>query len=285
MRAYRQGQQPFNTAVRPTGGGTQTFLEEWERGAGRAGGLYAGLAGLYGLTARWNHRMPAGDSGGIAAPAVSSLQQMLWLALNPQLEADTVEYRWNSAIARLPAAPAGDYSFQIDAAYRIGIDANAFITPPPVESKGPSMGIIVGNDTLLAAGWLAPFYFSATEYFEGSVETSPEIWTNAQTLASASTVEGEGFGIVYLTVLVTRSGGTTTIQTFSSPDGVSKTQIGQQTMATIPTCIGFAVRTQRPAPDDLGLPASGWCEYIRVRPTAAGGFGSVNFGQTGGRNW
>lgn len=284
MRAYRQGQQPFATAVRPTGGGAQIFLEEWERGAGKAGGLYAGLGGLYTLTPRWNHRMPAGDSGAIAAPAVSSHQQMLWLALNPQLEADTVEYRWNAAIARLPTL-AAEYSIQIDAAYRVGIDTSAFIDPPPVVSKPSAMGIILGGDSLLSAAWPGEFYFSATESFGGEVETSPEIWDDAQTLNEVSSAEGEGVGLVYLTALVTRSGGTTSIITFCSSDGVSKVMVGDQEMETAPTQIGFAIRTQRPAPDDLGLPASGWCEYIRVRPAAAGGLGSVNFGQTGGRNW
>jgi hypothetical protein len=284
MRAYRQGQQPFSTAVRPTGGGAQIFLEEWERGAGKAGGLYAGLGGLYTLTPRWNHRMPAGDSGAIAAPAVSSHQQMLWLALNPQLEADTVEYRWNAAIARLPTM-AAEYSIQIDACYHVGIDTTQFIDPPPVEQKPASLGIILGSDALLSPAWPAEFWFSASESAAGEVETSPEVWTNAQTLDSVSAAEGEGNGVVYLTALVTRSGGSTSIISFCSSDGVSKVQVGTQEIVPNPTCIGFAVRTQRPAPDDLGHPASGWCEYIRVRPAAAGGLGSVNFGQTGGRNW
>lgn len=285
MRSYRGGQRPFESAVRPTGGAAQIFIEEWERGFGKAGGSYAGLNGLYGLPPRWTHILPAGGVSPFAAPAISAAQQMLWLGLAPQADDDTVDFRWNAAIARMPARPVGDFAYQVDACYTLGVNTDALTDPPPLVPKPGAIGIIMGGDTLLAAGWLGEFYFSATETQFGENETAPEIWDDAQTLNEASAAQTEGVGKTYVTVLVSRAGGVTSYITFSSCDGVSKIQVGAQTSEVAPTCIGFAVRTERPAADDLGLGASGWCEYIRMRPLAAGGLGAVQFGQTGGRTW
>ena len=285
MRAYRQGQQPFRTEVRPTSG-APIFLEEWERGVGRAGGAYAAIGGLYGLPPRWSHVMPAGDSGATAAPVIDCKQQMAYLALPAQVQGEPEPtYRWNSILARLPAPPpGGNFAYQVDAAFRVGLDTLALLDPTPDPVKAGSIGLIVGTDALLAAGWLEPFYFCGLE-FQSEGECSPELWLNAQSLDEVAAGEIESFTTLYLTVLVVRGGAETQYTTFGGPDGISKIALGTQVLAEAPTVIGFAVRTEEPAPDQLGVPVSGYCEYIRVRHVAYGSLGAVQFGQTGGRNW
>lgn len=285
MRAYRQGQQPFQTAVRPTNGGG-VFLEEWERGEGRAGGSYASLAGLYGLPERWAHRMPLGDAGPSAAPAISSNQQMLYLALPAQLEADEEQYRWNGVTAALPDAPGASYTYQFDAAYRIGL-FDTLLAAQAATPKPGSIGVIIGDDDLLAPGWPSDFYFSNTIMDAGETLTQPEMWSSADSLDSISDGESDSFMLTYITGLLIVTPESCRVITYCSTDGVGKALVGDQTFDNLllPTRIGFAVRTERPAPDDPGLPASAWFEYLRVRLAQQDDVGTVVFGQTGGRNW
>lgn len=282
-KAMRQGYQPFRTAVRPAGGGAQVFMQEWQRGVGRAGGIYAVLNGLYGLPEGWTHVQPTGDNGSSGAPALDASMQMLQLARTAQVEGDALTNRWNAVCARLPSIAASGDAWQIDASYVWALDLSTMIAPET--PKPGAIGILLGEDTLLT-DFSDPYYFSNTICEGGLVETVPQVWTNPQVVANESIGEAESFMRVYVTLLVSRAGGNTTINTYASADGVSKQWVGNQTINNLdPSVIGFGVRTEEPAPGDDGLPASGWCDYIRVRPAAAGSLGTVVFGQTGGRNW
>jgi hypothetical protein len=283
IRSYRQRNFPFQTAVGPVGDGG-ILIEEWERGGdARPGGAYASLRGLYSLPAGWTQRMPSGDAGPSAVPVVSADQQMLWLALPAKPEGGDT-YWWNAALMTLPV-PDTDFAYQIDASYIVGLfdelTAQDEATPKP-----GSIGVIIGEDTLDQAGWPDLFYFSNTVLDAGETSTQPEIWTDDQTLSSASPAQADSFMRVYLTILMIREGGNTRFITYSSTDGVGKALVGDQTIPNLlPTRIGFAVRGEEPAPGDAGLAASGWFDYLRVRLASEGELGTVAFGQTGGRNW
>jgi hypothetical protein len=282
-KAMRQGYQPFRSAVRPAGGGAQVFIEEWQRGIGRAGGTFAVLNGLYGLPEAWTHVQPTGDNGSTGFPALDASMQMLQLSRSAQADDDTVTNRWNAVCARLPSIAAAGNAWQIDASYVWALDLSSMIAPET--PKPGAIGIVIGEDTMLT-DWSDLYYFSNTVCEGGLVETSPQIWSNPQTVSDQSTGEGETFMRVYVTLLVSRAGGDTSFSTYVSADGISKQWIGNQIIPNLdPSVIGFAVRTEEPAPGEDGLPAGGWCDYIRVRPAAAGGLGTVVFGQTGGRNW
>lgn len=285
LRSYRQRNFPFQTAVGPVGAGG-VFLEEWDaQGITAAGGSYASLRGLYGLPPRWLQQQPLGDGGPSTAPAISSEQQMLWLAAPAMLEDDEEEFRWNSAVSALPAPPAGDYAYQIDCSYRVGLfdalTANENVTP-----KAGAIGLILGNDSLLAPGWPSNFYFSNTALDAGETETQPEIWTDATSVDEVSAGNSDSFMLTYLTLLLLKIGADTRILTYSSTDGIGKALIADQLIEDLScTQIGFAVRTERPAVGDFGLAGSGWFDYVRVRLASEGELGTVTFGQTGGRNW
>jgi hypothetical protein len=281
----RQRNQPFNSAVGPVGAGG-VFIEEFERGDGTAGGSFAALKGLYGLPARFSQELPFGDSGPGAAPALDANQQMLWLALPAQLEGDDEQYRWNGAITALPTPPAGGYAYQIDASYIVGV-FDGLLAADAATPKPGSIGIILGTADLLAPLWPGPFYFSNTVTDAGETETQPELWADGNTVDSTSVASSDSFSRTYVTLLMIFDGTNTRILTYTSTDGVSKALVGDQTFDddTEITHIGFAVRSERPAVGDPGLPVSGWCDYIRVRTAQEGDLGTVAFGQTGGRNW
>lgn len=282
----RQGQFPYQTAVRPTQGGG-IVREEWERGSGKAGGVYAPLNGLYGLPAQWSHQVPFGlNTDGALQPALSAHQQMLWLSHPAVLDDADEEFHWNAAIAPMPPRPSGDFAYQIDACYYAGLIDN--VSEQPADPKDAAIGIIIGESSLLQAGWPGAFYFSNTIVEASEMESAPQTWTDGNTLANESLtgVGSEGVAVCYLTVLVIKSGANTTYNTFVSGDGISKVFIATQTINNHnPTHIGFAVRATRPLEGDIGLPANGWSNYIRARPAAENLLGTVNFGQTGGRNW
>lgn len=279
----RQGQQPYGSAVRPTGGGAQVFLEEFARGVGRPGGTISILNGLQGLPAAWTHVQPTGDNGASGAPAIDASLQMAYLNRAAQVEGDALQYRWNAICARLPSIADSANAWQIDVSYLCALELQ--ISPIPSPAKFGAYGIILGEDSLLT-DFSDPFYFSNTQIEQGASETAPEVWTDAQTIDSTAAVESEGLTRLFLTLLVSRTGGDLTINTYVSPDGIGKVHVGAHTILNLdPSVIGFAVRTEEPAPGESGYPVSAWCDYIRVRPAAYGSLGTVVFGQTGGRNW